>query len=89
MMLTPDEVIFREICATDYIETILDRFGRFNTISCTNFMENQPVSCSGHWRRHIYTVKHRCQRNAFPVVCLVFSMIELVHKVASVAIDIG
>ena len=39
MTLTADEVIFYKICATDDIETILDRFGRFNTISCTHFME--------------------------------------------------
>ena len=58
--LTADEVIFHKICANDDIEAILGRFGpwevRFYIINCTDFMQNQPISCQGHLWRHIYKI---------------------------------
>ncbi len=57
MTLTADELILHKICATYDIETILGRFGpwevphaksvkyHFNIISCTDFMQNQLISC--------------------------------------------
>ena len=49
--LTADEVILHKICANYDIEAILGRFGpksakyRFYIINCTDFMQNQLISC--------------------------------------------